>query len=60
MDWYSRTVLAWQLSNTMDASFCVTALEQALARFGKPESMRSVGARHAHIVTNVTMSVQWY
>jgi putative transposase len=37
MDWYSRTVLAWQLSNTMDASFCVTALEQALARFGKPE-----------------------
>ena len=37
MDWYSRTVLAWQLSNTMDASFCVTALEQALARCGKPE-----------------------
>lgn len=37
MDWYSRTVLAWQLSNTMDALFCVTALEQALARFGKPE-----------------------
>ena len=37
MDWCSRTVLAWQLSNTMDASFCVTALEQALARFGKPE-----------------------
>ena len=36
MDWYSRTVLAWQLSNTMDASFCVTALEQALARFGRP------------------------
>ena len=36
MDWCSRTVLAWQLSNTMDASFCVTALEQALALFGKP------------------------
>ena len=37
MGWCTRTVLAWQLSNTMDASFCVTALEQALARFGKPE-----------------------
>jgi hypothetical protein len=37
MDWCSRMVLAWQLSNTMDVSFCVAALEQALARFGKPE-----------------------
>jgi putative transposase len=37
MDWFSRKVLAWRLSNTMDADFCVTALEQAIARFGKPE-----------------------
>jgi putative transposase len=37
MDWASRAVLAWQLSNTMDAPFCVAALEQALARFGRPE-----------------------
>ena len=37
MDWASRAVLAWRLSNTMDVSFCVTALEEALARFGKPE-----------------------
>jgi putative transposase len=37
MDWASRAVLAWRLSNTMDASFCVAALEEALARFGKPE-----------------------
>ena len=37
MDWFSRKVLAWQLSNTMDAEFCVTALEQAIARFGRPE-----------------------
>jgi putative transposase len=37
MDWASRAVLAWRLSNTMDASFCVTALEEALARFGKPD-----------------------
>ena len=37
MDWASRAVLAWRLSNTMEASFCVSALEEALARFGKPE-----------------------
>jgi len=37
MDWASRTVLSWRLSNTMDDSFCVGALEEALARFGKPE-----------------------
>jgi putative transposase len=36
MDWASRAVLSWRLSNTMDASFCVEALEEALARFGKP------------------------
>lgn len=37
MDWYSRKVLSWRLSNTMDASFCVEALEEALARFSKPD-----------------------
>ena len=37
MDWASRAVLAWRLSNTMEASFCVAALEEALARFGQPE-----------------------
>jgi len=37
MDWSSRAVLSWHLSNTMDVSFCVAALEEALARFGKPE-----------------------
>jgi putative transposase len=37
MDWASRAVLAWRLSNTMDVSFCISALEEALARFGKPE-----------------------
>ncbi|WP_138956794.1 IS3 family transposase [Sphingomonas sp. KC8] len=37
MDWATRKVLAWRLSNTMDASFCVAALEDALARFGRPE-----------------------
>ncbi len=36
IDWASRAVLAWRLSNTMDVSFCVSALEAALARFGTP------------------------
>ena len=37
IDWASRAVLSWRLSNTMDASFCVEALEEALARYGRPE-----------------------
>jgi putative transposase len=37
MDWATRHVLAWRLSNTMDAGFCVEALNEALARHGKPE-----------------------
>jgi putative transposase len=37
MDWASRAVLAWRLSNTMDVSFCVAAVEEAMARFGEPE-----------------------
>ncbi len=37
MDWATRHVLAWRLSNTMDAGFCVEALNEALERYGKPE-----------------------
>ena len=36
MDWASRRVLAWRLSNTLDADFCVEALNEALSRFGPP------------------------
>jgi len=36
MDWFSRRVLAWRLSNTMEADFCIEALEEAMARFGRP------------------------
>ena len=36
MDWYSRRILAWRLSNTMEAEFCVETLEDALARHSKP------------------------
>ena len=37
MDWASRKVLAWRLSNTMEVEFCIEALEEALAKHGKPE-----------------------
>ncbi len=37
MDWYSRSVLSWRLSNTLDSSFCVETLEEALKRYRKPE-----------------------
>jgi len=36
MDWHSRKVLSWRLSNTLDASFCVEALTEALALYGRP------------------------
>ena len=37
MDWHTRAVLSWRLSNTIDSAFCVEALEEALSRYGKPE-----------------------
>ncbi|MCL6471979.1 MAG: IS3 family transposase [Firmicutes bacterium] len=37
MDWASRKVLSWRLSNTLDASFCTEALEEAISRFGTPQ-----------------------
>jgi len=36
MDWHSRSVLSWRLSNTLEADFCVEALEEAFAKYGKP------------------------
>lgn len=37
MDWHSRRVLSWRVSNTLDTDFCIDALEEALKRFGAPE-----------------------
>ena len=37
MDWATRKVLSWRVSNTLDVEFCLEALEEALARFGQPE-----------------------
>jgi len=41
MDWASRRVLAWRLSNTLDVSFCTEALEEAVMRYGIPEIFNS-------------------
>jgi putative transposase len=41
LDWYSRKVLSWRLSNSMDISFCIDALEEALHYYGKPDIFNS-------------------
>ena len=41
LDWFSRRVLSWRVSITMEASFCIAALEEALARHGKPEILNT-------------------
>ncbi len=41
VDWFSRKVLAWRLSITMDTAFCIEAVEEALAKHGKPEIFNS-------------------
>ena len=42
MDWVSRVVLAWRLSNTLGADFCIEALEEALAGYGRPEIFSAI------------------
>jgi len=41
MDWHSRKVLSWRISNTMDTNFCIEALEEAIAIYGCPEVFNS-------------------
>lgn len=41
INWYSRKVLSWRLSSTMDTYFCLEALEEAIDRYGKPEIFNS-------------------
>ncbi|WP_298967207.1 DDE-type integrase/transposase/recombinase, partial [uncultured Roseibium sp.] len=41
MDWATRKVLSWRLSNTMHADFCIEALKEAIDRFGPPEIMNT-------------------
>ena len=42
MDWATRKVLSWPLSNTLDASFCVKPLNEAIIKYGKPEIMKPI------------------
>jgi putative transposase len=47
MDWATRRVLAWRVSNTLTADFCVEAVEEAIARYGKPEIFNTDQARNS-------------
>ena len=52
IDWFTRKVLSWRLSNTLTADFCVDALREALARFGRPEIFNTdQGAQPGFIAT---------
>lgn len=46
IDWYSRMILSWRLSNTMDVNFCIDCLEEAFDRYGEPEFFNSDPASH--------------
>jgi len=41
MDWATRKVLSWRLSNTLDTRFCLEALDEAIAKYGSPEIFNS-------------------
>src|SRR3546814_15214957 len=41
MDWWSRKVLAWRLSNTLDTGFCIEALDEAIESYGRPEILNT-------------------
>jgi putative transposase len=57
MDWFSRKVLAWRLSNTMDADFCVAALEEAIARHGRPDIFNTdQGSRFTSLAFTATLN----
>lgn len=47
MDWHSRKVLSWRLSNSMDASFCGEALKEALTRYRTAEIFNSDQGPHS-------------
>ncbi|WP_427147099.1 IS3 family transposase [Rhizobium leguminosarum] len=49
VDWFSRRVLSWRLSITMEADFCIDAVEEALARYGKPDIFNTDQGSHTSI-----------
>jgi putative transposase len=46
-DWYSRKILSWRLSPTLDLSFCLDALREALATYGTPQIFNTDQGAHA-------------
>jgi len=46
MDWFARRILAWRLSNTLEASFCIEAIEEALAKYGCPQIFNTDQGSH--------------
>ena len=65
IDWFSRRVLSWRLSITMEAAFCVEALEEALAKHGKPEIFNTdqgsqfTGAAFTGLLINTASRSAW-
>ena len=65
LDWFSRRVLSWRLSITMEAAFCVETLENALARHGKPEIFNTdqgsqfTGAAFTGILAKLWRAIYW-
>lgn len=64
MDWFSRRVLAWRLSNTMDVDFCIEALHEAMARFARPgifntDSQKMVASSRAVCLKHGSTAVDW-
>jgi len=49
IDWYSRRVLSWRLSNTLDSQFCVDAMEDAIAKYGVPDPGPGNGISHVSL-----------
>ena len=59
VDWLSRRVLAWRLSITMDVSFCIEALDEALSRHEKPEIFNTDQGSQAGVPADRSSSVGW-
>ncbi len=59
MDWASRKVLSWRLSNTLDSRFCVDALKEALCRYGAPEIFNSDQGGQFTCETFTNVLKQW-
>jgi putative transposase len=60
MDWATRRVLSWRLSNTMDADFCVEALNEVILRFGPPKIFNMPRAKRGNALGVRTRAASWH